>query len=67
MEETTTAADPLPVMMTTAEVARVLNVAPSTLCRWRARGVGPRVYWLGEALPRYRESDVLAWLERVAA
>lgn len=56
-----------PEMMTTGEVARALKVTPSTLCRWRARGVGPRVYWLGVASPRYRRVDVLAWLERVAA
>ena len=33
----------------------------------RAQGVGPRAYWLGKASPRYREQDVLAWLERNAA
>lgn len=59
--------DGLPLMMTTAEVAKALRVAPSTLCRWRARGIGPRVYRLGEATPRYLRSDVLAWLEGTAA
>jgi predicted DNA-binding transcriptional regulator AlpA len=59
--------DHVPVMLTTGEVARALKVAPSTLCRWRTRGIGPRVYWLGEATPRYRQSDVMAWLEQVAA
>ncbi len=43
------------------------GVNRSTLSRWRAQGVGPRVYWLGKATPRYREEDVLAWLERNAA
>ncbi|GAA2722046.1 helix-turn-helix transcriptional regulator [Cellulomonas aerilata] len=57
----------MPEMLTTAEVARALKVAPSTLCRWRAAGVGPRVFWLGEATPRYREVDVVAWLELVSA
>ena len=57
----------MPVKLTTAEVARALKVAPSTLCRWRAQGVGPRVFWLGEATPRYREADVVAWLELVSA
>ena len=57
----------LPQMMTTTEVAEALRVAPSTLCRWRAQGVGPRVFWLGEATPRYRHSDVVAWLEGIAA
>lgn len=56
----------LPVLLTTGDVAKALKVAPSTLCRWRARGVGPRVYWLADASPRYLKSDVLAWLDRVS-
>ena len=28
------------------------------------QGVGPKVYWLGKASPRYLETDVLEWLER---
>jgi hypothetical protein len=39
----------------------------TTLCRWRSQGIGPRVYWLGKASPRYREDDVRDWLERNAA
>ncbi len=58
--------DAMPAMLTTAEVARALKVAPSTLCRWRAQGVGPRVFWLGEGTPRYREADIVAWLEVVS-
>jgi predicted DNA-binding transcriptional regulator AlpA len=54
-------------MLTSAQVAETLGVSPSTLCRWRAQGVGPRVYWLGKASPRYREDDILEWLERNAA
>jgi predicted DNA-binding transcriptional regulator AlpA len=54
-------------MLTSKEVARLLCVAPSTLCRWRATGKGPRVYWLGAGSPRYREDDILEWLERMAA
>jgi len=54
-------------MLTSQQVAELLHVAPSTLCRWRATGKGPRVYWLGTASPRYREDDILEWLERVAA
>jgi predicted DNA-binding transcriptional regulator AlpA len=54
-------------MLTSKEVSRLLNVAPSTLCRWRQTGKGPRVYWLGTGSPRYREDDILEWLERLAA
>jgi predicted DNA-binding transcriptional regulator AlpA len=63
----TTSTGGLPRMLTSSEVALLLAVAPSTLCRWRAEGKGPRVCWLGTASPRYREDDVLEWLERVSA
>lgn len=58
---------PLPVLLTTADVAQALKVSPSTLCRWRATGKGPKVYWISPDSPRYRTSDVEAWLEGVAA
>jgi predicted DNA-binding transcriptional regulator AlpA len=57
----------LPRMLTTTDVAKAIGVDPSTLSRWRSQGVGPRVYWLGKASPRYLEEDVLAWLERSAS
>ena len=57
----------LPRMLTSAQVARTLGVNPSTLSRWRTQGKGPRVYWLGPATPRYREDEVLAWLDGTAA
>lgn len=57
----------LPKMLNSPQVAQALGVNPSTLSRWRAQEVGPRVYWLGKSCPRYREDDVLEWLERNAA
>lgn len=63
----TNEADRLPEFLTTREVAEALQVAPSTVCRWRAAGLGPRVFWVASASPRYKRADVLAWLERVAA
>ena len=57
----------LPKMLNSTQVAQALGVNPSTLSRWRSAGVGPRVYWLGTSSPRYREDDVLDWLERVAS
>jgi predicted DNA-binding transcriptional regulator AlpA len=57
----------VPTMLTSKDVAQLLCVAPSTLCRWRQTGKGPRVYWLGAGSPRYREDDILEWLERMAA
>ena len=44
----------LPKMLSTNQVAQALGVNRSTVCRWRAQGVGPRVYWLGKSCPRYR-------------
>ncbi|MGY4721648.1 helix-turn-helix transcriptional regulator [Naumannella halotolerans] len=52
----------LPVLMTSAEVAKVLKVDRSTLSRWRTAGQGPRVTWLSPSVPRYQRDDVLSWL-----
>lgn len=49
--------------MTTREVADLLKVSPATLCRHRQAGTGPRVVWLTDSCPRYRRSDVDAWLQ----
>lgn len=57
----------MPVLLTTAEVARILRVDRTTLSRWRTRGVGPRVTWLSPSVPRYQGRDVLSWLEKVVA
>jgi len=69
MKKNETGSEPagLPKLLTSTTVAKALGVTPSTLSRWRAEGKGPRVYWLGEASPRYREDDVIEWLERMAA
>ena len=56
----------IPRFLTTTQVAEALGVDPSTLSRWRSRGAGPRVYWLGKGSPRYLERDVCEWLERNA-
>lgn len=53
--------------LTTEEVAQWVRVAPSTVCRWRLSGSGPRVTWLSPYLPRYRRADVADWLRRVAS
>ncbi|QGN59085.1 AlpA family transcriptional regulator [Nostocoides sp. HKS02] len=57
----------VPRLLTTAEVADLLHVNASTLCRWRQQGMGPRVAWLSPAIPRYQLADVAAWIERAAS
>lgn len=54
-------------LLTSEEVAAWIRVSPSTLCRWRQAGLGPRVLWLSSTCPRYRRRDVEAWMEGVAA
>lgn len=60
-------APPLPVLLTSREVAVVLQVSQATLSRWRQTGHGPRVVWLSPYAPRYRSEDVTKWIERMAA
>lgn len=66
-EQDTLTPVPLPVLLTSKEVARALKVSPSTLCRWRQSGLGPRVTWLTPTCPRYGRADVDGWLTRAAA
>jgi hypothetical protein len=51
-------------LMTSAEVAALLRVSQATLCRWREKGIGPRVLWLAARTPRYSWHDVQRWMER---
>ena len=49
------------------QVAELLAVAPSTLCRWRLDGTGPRevadaLVWLSDSVPRYRRTDILEFV-----
>lgn len=56
--------DPL---WTPRQVAEYFGVPVQTLYDWRCKGQGPRAFKVGKHL-RYRESDVVAWLdERTAA
>lgn len=53
--------------LTSEELAAWIRVSPSTLCRWRKTGQGPRCTWLSPTCPRYLRADVEAWLRRAAA
>lgn len=45
--------------------ARILgDVQPQTLAVWRCKGIGPAYIKLTNRLVRYRESDLLAFVER---
>jgi excisionase family DNA binding protein len=48
-------------LLTEAELAEYLKLSLSTVRRMRYGGTGPAVVWLG-ARPRYRKSDVDAWM-----
>jgi excisionase family DNA binding protein len=51
------------VLMTERELAEYCRVSIATVRRWRAEGTGPPVEWAGTR-PRYRRSEVDAWLKR---
>jgi hypothetical protein len=54
-----------PELMTEAELADYCRVSIRTAQRWRTEGRGPPVLWAGNK-PRYRKSEVDAWLRRRA-
>lgn len=49
-------------LLTTAELSEWLQIPVATLHRWRYEHKGPPASKVGRHL-RYREEDVLAWLE----
>lgn len=53
-------------LMTNAEVADYLQLAPATLHNMRSARTGPPAYRVGNRL-RYRKSLVDAWLEQQAS
>ena len=53
-------------MLTTAEVAEWLSVAPISVMRWSKEGRFPKPIRIGRAV-RFVKSDVEAWLENERA
>jgi predicted DNA-binding transcriptional regulator AlpA len=51
-------------LLTEPEAAEVLRVSTSTLKRWRLAGTGPPVEGYVGRSPRYRRSELLAWIRR---
>jgi excisionase family DNA binding protein len=50
-------------LLTQQQLADELQVSVRTLERWRQEGIGPTFIQVGRS-PRYRRSDVDAWLEQ---
>lgn len=48
-------------MLTTVELAELLQLPPQTLKEWRTTGRGPAFYRIGKHV-RYRQADVAAFL-----
>lgn len=60
MEKSTTKA--IAALLDESAVAGLLGVSRYCLQAWRVRGGGPRFIAVGRCV-RYREADVLAWLD----
>lgn len=54
----------IPRVVTEAEAAEILGVAPRTLADWRFRGVGPRYLAYSRRSVRYRIGDLVEYIER---
>ena len=54
-------------LLTTTQLARVLQLSPRTIEEWRLSGRGPRYARAGGRRVLYRWGDVLAWLEQKTA
>lgn len=50
-------------LLTPKEAAAFLSRSESALKQWRAKGTGPAYVKLNERTLRYRESDLMAWIE----
>lgn len=59
--------NPRRLLLTTEEVAEMLDVDPSTLRRWRtARPIqGPPFIPISGRVTKYRLSDIEAWLDQI--
>lgn len=51
-----------PKLLTPAELSEMLGKPERSLGQWRYLGLGPKFVKVGNSV-RYRESDVLAWLD----
>lgn len=56
----------VPRLWTTTELSEYTGIPIPTIYKWRLRGEGPRGVRVGKFL-RFREDDVVAWLEELSA
>jgi excisionase family DNA binding protein len=49
-------------LLTTVELAKLLNISPKTVRKWRYERNLPAIK-VGKRLVRYRKKDILAWLK----
>ena len=54
-------------LLSPTEVSKILGIGTSTLCRMRQEGRGPRFVWVTDHTPRYRETDLLTYIEERAS
>ena len=54
-------------LLSSSEVAKILGVTRSTLCRLRQQNRGPRCVWITDHTPRYREDELLIFIEERAS
>ena len=54
-------------LLSSSQVAKILGVTTSTLCRMRQEGRGPRWVWVTDHAPRYREDELLIFIEERAS
>lgn len=52
-------------LLSTADVAHLLDVPVKTLAVWRYKGLGPHGFRVGKYV-RYRPEDVRRWLDSLA-
>jgi predicted DNA-binding transcriptional regulator AlpA len=53
-------------LLDTKELSKMLGVTTNTLQIWRHEGKGPKYLKLSRRAVRYKEQDVLNWMESTA-
>ena len=56
-----------PKLLTPEQAASFLNVSQATLENYRRKAIGPKYHRLGHRTIRYLQSDLEAWLEKLAS